>query len=434
MIHVTHTLAGLMGYVLASMTLGVLGYANVYQNSSLISNEFLRRLKNTLAFTMSINRQYSALFARSGTKPGVTINLRKPPNFSGRRGQRANPEGISDQVVPLTINTQYGQDVAISSQEEALNLQDYANQVTQPAVDKIGNMVDSDGLALYVDVPYFVGTPGTMPTDNYTFINAGTILSDNAVPRTKDRFAVVNPTMEGKLLNTQATQFNAQVDIAEQNRTGAMGRAFGLNFAMDQNVTAHTVGALGGTPLVNVAGGVAEGATSVVLDGASNSITSWVRRGDIVTFASSNAVNPQSKINLGYKRTFAIAQDASSDGSGNVTIYLTEAIRATGPYQNVTARPADNDAVQTFGAVSTYAAKVSAQCLAYHKDFITFATVDLYIPRGVEMASRAQSTDLNLSCRHVRYYDGREDQLVDRYDCLGGWKVLRSEMAVRICG
>ena len=91
---------------------------------------------------MSINRQYSNLFSSQGTKPGVTINLRKTPYFSGRRGQRAVPEGITDNLVPLTINTQYGQDVAISSQEEALNLQDYGEQVIQPAVDIIANMID----------------------------------------------------------------------------------------------------------------------------------------------------------------------------------------------------------------------------------------------------------------------------------------------------
>lgn len=426
-------LATLIASLLSSVV--VFGMAaNSYQNSSLISNEFLRRLKNTLSFTMSINRQYNKLFQTSGTKPGVTVNLRKPPNFSGRRGQRANPEGINDQTVPLTINTQYGQDVAISSQEEALNLQDYAEQVMQPAIDKIANMIDADGLALYYEIPYFVGTPGTMPTDNYTFINAGTILSDNAVPTGKARYAVVNPTMEGKLVNTQATQFNNQQAISEQNREGAIGRAFGLSFAMDQNVATHTAGALGGTPLVNVAGGVAEGATSVVLDGGSNSITGYFKKGDSITFASSFGCNPQSKVNVGYLKPFAVAADANSDGSGNITVYLTEAIRATGPYQNVTARPADNDAVKTFGAVSTYAGKATPQCLAYHKDFITFATVDLYIPRGVEMASRANSGDLNLSVRHIRYYDGREDQLVDRFDVLGGWKVLRPEMAIRICG
>lgn len=392
----------------------------------------MRRLKNTMSFTMSVSRQYRNIFQTQGTKPGVTINLRKPPFFSGRRGSRAQPEGINDQLVPLTINTQYGQDVAITSQEEALNLQSYGEQVIQPAVDIISNMIDSDGLALYYEIPSFVGTPGTTPSTNLTYIQAGTKLSDNAVPTGKSRYAVVNPLMEGTILNTQATQFNPQSDVSEQNRNGSMGRAFGLNFSMDQNIATHTVGKLGGTPLVNDT--VLDGDTTVTIDGGSNSITGYWKKGDSITFASSYGVNPSSKVNTGSLRQFDVAADANTDGSGNVTVTLTEAIRVTGPYQNVTALPADNDAVLTFGHASTYASKVSPQGIAYHKDFACFATVDLYVPRGVEMGSRAYSEDLQLSVRHIRYYNGDLDQLIDRFDVLGGWKILRPEMAVRIVG
>ena len=406
--------------------------ANQTQNSSLISKEFLRRLKNTMSFTMSVSRQYRNMFQTQGTKPGVTINLRKPPYFSGRRGSRAQPEGIDDQLVPLTINTQYGQDVAITSQEEALNLQSYGEQVIQPSVDIIANMIDSDGLALYHEIPSFVGTPGTTPTTNLTYIQAGTKLSDNAVPTGKARYAVVNPLMEGTLVNTQATQFNPQQDITEQNRSGSMGRAFGLNFAMDQNIATHTTGALGGTPLVNDT--VADGDTTVAFDGGSNSITGYWKKGDIITFASSYGVNPSSKVNTGSLRQFTIAADVNTDGSGTGTITLKEAIRVLGPTQNVTALPANNDAILTFGHVSNFATKVSPVGIAYHKDFACFATVDLYVPRGVEMGSRAYSEDIQLSVRHIRYYNGDLDQLIDRFDVLGGWKYLRPEMAIRIHG
>lgn len=407
--------------------------ANATQNSSLISKEFLFRLKNTLSFTMSVNRQYNKLFQSQGTKPGVTINIRKPPLFSGRRGQRAVPEGITDNTVPLTINTQYGQDVAISSQEEALNLQDYSEQVVQPAVDKIAQMIDSDGLFLaYQEVPDFVGVPGSPATLNSTFIAAGTTLSDNSVPTGKLRYAVVNPSTEGGLVGTQATQFNNQADVSEQNREGAMGRAFGLSFGMDQNVYTHTVGALGGAALVNVSGGVADGATSVAFDGGSNNVTGYYKKGDSISFALAYKVNLMSKVTLTTLKRFCVAADCDTNGSGQGTVYLTEAIRLTGAYQNVSALPADNAAITCFGHASTYAGLTSAQCLAYHRDLITFATVDLYVPRGAEMGARANSEDLNLSVRHIRYMDYKEDQLVDRFDVLGGWKVLRPEMGCRI--
>jgi len=410
--------------------------ANDLRNSQILSNTFLARLKNTLAFTMSVNREWSKEWRGTGANKGVTINIRKPPILSGGRGEVAEPEAIQDQLVPLTLNTRYHQAVKLSSQELSLNLTDYGEQVMQPAVDVICNMIDSDGLALaYKTVPHYVGVQGVNPTTNQVYIDAGSRLSDNAVPTGSSRFVVLNPTMQGGILNTQATQFNNQGDISDQNRNGSMGKAWGFKFGMDQNVARHTAGALGTTPLVNVSGGVTEGSTSVVVDGASASVTGYWKEGDIVTFASSRGVNPSSKVAWDRLRPFAVAADASSDGSGNVTLYLTEAIRATGPYQNVTALPADNDAILTFGHASTYAGVGGAQGLAYHKDFITFATCDLYLPpAGIVDGSRASSNDLNLSIRHIRYYEGGPDRVVDRYDVLGGWKVLRPEMACRILG
>ena len=201
------SIGGVLGTLWSFLALYPVVFGNSMQNSSLISKEFLRRLKNTLSFTMSVKRQYNDLYSSQGTKPGVTINLRKPPRFAGRRGQEAKPEAIVDSTVPLRLTTQYGQDVAISSQEEALNLQDYAEQVMQPALEVIANMVDADGLQLaYEQIPQYVGTPGTVPSTNLVYIQSGSRLSDEAVPTGKSRYCVVNPTMEGQILDTQATQ------------------------------------------------------------------------------------------------------------------------------------------------------------------------------------------------------------------------------------
>jgi len=65
-------------------------------------------------------------------------------------------------------------------------------------------------------------------------------------------------------------------------------------------------GALGGTPLVNSAGGYAVGTTSIALDGASNNVTGWVLTGDFVKFA-------------GHAKVYRVTADANSNGSGQVT-------------------------------------------------------------------------------------------------------------------
>jgi hypothetical protein len=73
-----------------------------------------------------------------------------------------------------------------------------------------------------------------------------------------------------------------------------------------------------------------------------------------------------------------------------------------------------------------------AQNLVYHKDAITFATADLLLPQGVDMASRQVHN--GISMRVVRQYDINNDRLPCRIDVLYGFSTIRPAMACRIWG
>lgn len=406
--------------------------ANLFETPQLIANEALRRLENNLIFAKLINRQFDDSFGKTngGQPSGVTINVRKPHRYVGRTGQQVQPEGITDRLVPITVNTQFGVDLEYTSKEEALDLWNFGEQVLEPAVATIANKIDYDGLqAAHLEVPNYVGTPAVVPTDLGTYIDAGVLLSNEAVPRGSMRNAVLSPQMEGTLINNLKTLFNSQEKVAAQYNSAEMGRAVGLNFHMDQNVATHTVGALGGTPLVN---GANQNGSSLITDGWTSAAAVRLKRGDIFTIADVYAVNPMSRQSTGALRQFVVTADASSDGSGNMTIPIFPAITASGAYQTVNALPADDAALLIFGHASSHANKQTIQGLAFHKDFITLAMVDLMIPRGVHMAKRASSSKLNIGIRVIQYYNGDFDKMITRLDVLYGWKVLRPEMAVRI--
>ena len=90
--------------------------------------------------------------------------------------------------------------------------------------------------------------------------------------------------------------------------------------------------------------------------------------------------------------------------------------------------PQDGAAITFLGAASgTY-----AQNLVYHKDAITFATADLLLPQGVDMASRQVHNGISL--RVVRQYDINNDRMPCRIDVLYGYGVIRPQMAVRMWG
>jgi hypothetical protein len=88
-----------------------------------------------------------------------------------------------------------------------------------------------------------------------------------------------------------------------------------------------------------------------------------------------------------------------------------------------------NLATVTFvGAAST----AYPQNLIYHKDAISFATADLLLPNGVDMASRQVHN--GISMRVVRQYDINNDRMPCRIDVLYGYSVIRAPMAVRLWG
>ena len=181
-----------------------------------------------------------------------------------------------------------------------------------------------------------------------------------------------------------------------------MGMAWGFNFGKSQNIAQHTAGEFGtstGQPLVD--GPVTEGATKVHVDGLENK-DGWGRKGDKFQIAGTGAVNPSSKNRTGENRFFTLTADV--DASGNeADLPCYPPIRATGPDATVSALPADNAVVTFWGQAHAAtdhpsAGKTFPVGVAYHKDFITFATVDLFLPPNQVMSSRAFSEDFN----HVR--------------------------------
>lgn len=400
--------------------------ANTLLTISMITREALRVLENNLTFTKRISRQYDDRFGQDGAKIGTVLNVRKPPRYLGRVGQAINIEAAVETSVPVVLDTQRGVDLQFSSQDLALSIDDFSDRFIKPAIAAVANAIDADGLALYKTVANTVGTPGVVPNALLTYLQAGVALDNEATPMDGERAVVINPLMQATLVDALKGLFQASTAIAEQYRKGQMGMAIGFDFYMDQNVATHTVGPLGGTPLVN--GGGQTGA-ALVTDGWTASAASRLLQGDVFTIAGVYQVNPQNRNSTGALRQFVVTGDTASDGSGNATVPISPSIIGPGdPFQTVNALPADNAAITVLGAANT----VSPQGLAFHKEAFTLACADLPLPGGVDMAARVSDRQLGLSIRMVRAYNISNDQFPCRLDILYGWSTLRQELACRI--
>ncbi len=411
--------------------------ANTFLTNDIVTYEALDVLENTYNAMIHINSEYSNDFEFGGTVLGQTLNIRKPPRYLGRLGQAAQIEAITETSVPLTLSYQRGVDTQVSSQNLTLDIDNYRKRVLEPQIVRLSNLIDQDVCNLAQGVSTSVGTPGTTPTALSTYLSAKTRLDNMAAPFDGGRCLFLNPAAEAGIVNALTGLFQAASEIAEQYRSGMMGRSIGFDWYMDQNIYVHTVGTLGGTPTVTTS--PSSGATSIVT-GSWTSTT--LNAGDIVSFISTstpvNAVNPQSYSSTGQAAQFVVTV-TTTDSSGTITIPFAPAMYGPGSQlQNVTNLPATTTPVYVFdtaaASFSGISAKVSPQNLAVHKDFGTLAMVDMPLPGGTDKAYRAASRKSGKAIRVIRDYVATSDQWIQRIDVLYGVAVLRQELACRVCG
>src|SRR5262245_19693106 len=394
----------------------------------MITREALRVLENSLTFTKQINRSYDSQFGRSGAKIGTVLNVRKPPRYVGRTGATMVIEDSTESSVPVTLTTQFGVDIQFSSVEMGLSIDDFSNRFLKPACAVIANKIDFDGLGLYQTVPNVVGTIASIPADLQAYLDAGVALDDNCAPRDSSRAVVFSPRMQASLVNGLKGLFQSSEKIADQYEQGTMGLAGGFKFSMDQNTRIHTVGPLGGSPVVSGAG---QTGSSLLTSGWTAAAASRLLKGDVFTIANVYAVNPQNRQTLPSLRQFTVTSNFSSaaDGTGTISIYPPiVGPGATAKDQTVSALPAASAPLTILGTANS----TTTQALAFHKEAFTLATADLPLPDGTDRAVRVSDNQSGISIRMIRDYNISTDLFPCRLDVLFGWAALYPEWAARI--
>ena len=153
-----------------------------------------------------------------------------------------------------------------------------------------------------------------------------------------------------------------------------------------------------------------------------------LKAGDVFTVADCFQVNPQTRESTGSLFQFVALADVTLSGAGAGNVTVAPIYSAVNALATVNTLPATSKAIVFVGTASTQ----YAQNLVYHKDAITFATADLLLPQGVDMASRQVHNGISL--RIVRQYDINNDRMPCRIDVLYGYSTIRPQMAVRLWG
>jgi len=409
--------------------------ANEIITPSIIAKEALVQLENNMVFGNIVHRDYKQEFK----KVGATVDIRKPVKFHTVSGAALSKQDVTEGTTNITIDKQEHVAFEFTTADQALSIEQYSERYIKPGMIALANTMDRDIASLYSSVWNWVGTPG-QTINSFADLSKGPERLDEMAVQEDGRIGALAPRDRYGLAATQTGLFSDKLSIGAYE-SARLGDISGAMTYATQNVRNHTVGALGGTPLVdganqNVTYSTARNTNTQTLntDGWSNSVTGVLKKGDVFTVAGVYAVNPvpargtDGKDVLDFLQQFVVTADADSDGSGDAALTISPAIITTGPYQTVSAAPADNAAITVVGSAAT----AYRSNLVMHKNAFALAICDLEPPNGG--AKHFTQRHNGLSVRVVEQYDINTDANILRMDVLYGVKAIYPDLATRISG
>jgi len=393
----------------------------------MITRKALQILENNLVITRNVNRQYDDSFAVSGAKIGSTLRIRLPDRALVTDGAALGVADDNEQFTSLAVSSQKHVAVNFTTAEMALSLDDFSERVLAPRISQLAASVDADVANAYASIFNSVGTPGTTPATSAVLLAAQQKLNETASPMSQ-RYTTVNPAANAGLVEGMKGFFNPTDTISKQFKSGMMGTGV-LGFDeinMSQSIRQFTTGsraASGATVTTTVS---TQGQATLAISGTG---TQTIAAGDVFTIAGVYAVNPQTRESTGSLQQFVCTALNTASGGAYANVAISPAIyTAAHALATVDAFPLATAAVTFVGTAST----VYPQNLVYNKNAIAFATADLLMPQGVDMASRANHNGISL--RIVRQYDINNDRMPCRIDVLYGYGVIRPQLATRLWG
>lgn len=393
-----------------------------------VTNETARLLLNNCKFAPNVTRWYGDDFKAGGAKVGYTVQCRLPQQYQVNKGQVAVIASVQDTVTPVTITDQANVAIAFGTAQTTMEVSMYRQRYIMPAVEALANQLDVDGLArMYQSTFNSVGTPGTSPTANSTYLAAKTLLTNSGCPM-DNRKVIINPGMMAAIVNANTGLFNPARTVSDAFKAGAYYEDV-LGFTEwweTQNIAMATIGTYAGSPVVN---GSNQTGNSLTIRGFTPGTTTLVI-GDIFTIGSVFAANNMNDASTGSLQQFTLVAGAA-DAAGLLTATISPPIITQGAYTTVSALPVDGAAITIVGTSATANA---AQGLAFHPEFCVLAFADLEFFESAVVKARISSKQFNVAARFQKGADIINDIEVARVDFLYGYANVRPQLACRIQG
>jgi hypothetical protein len=364
----------------------------------------LRILRENLVMARLVNRNYQPLAAQKGSTIDIPIpvaqtvaDITAAPTYSSAANTTPN-------LVQVTMSNWRGTDFFLTDKDMTeidANRHFLPGQMKKAAI-ALAQDIDNAIMGTYRGIYGYVGTAGTAPFSTVaTATDARKVLNQQLAPLDV-RNIVLDPTAEAQALQLQAFSNLEQTGDPDVKINGDLGRKFGMNFFMSQNVSTHTAGTMGSAAVGST---TAVGVSALAIKAQSTAAGGTLVTGDVFTIA-------------GDSQTYVVT-------NASTTVSVTS--------QNVTIDPplkviASADAVITLKATHTVN-------LGFHPDAFVFVTRPLAqsMHPGRRAATSMMADDMTGIQLRVEVL-GQSSQDAIRLDVLYGQKLVLPELGVRIAG
>lgn len=409
--------------------------SNTTLTADIIAKEAVMILENNCVMGDLVYRGYESEFDKqpNGYKVGETVSIRRPADFTVRRGKVAAVQDVVEGKIPVTVDLQDGVDFKFSSQDLTLQIGELSERVIKPAMIQLVNTIDTEIMNLAKYVPNHVTLPAGGIDSFADFTLAPKLMDKLAIPQ-DERYAVLSPDDHWGLLGSQ-TALYIQDAAKSAYRTAKVGMVGGVDTYMSQNTPVHTYGSRTSTDLIDlpIVDGTFTWATAkdstyitIHIDGT-NGATDTVKAGDTFTISDVYDVNPVSKAPLAFLKMFVVMEDATMAGNeGDLKIWPPIILSGANKTCHLGAGTDINDNTVTWrGTASTS----FSESLFFRKNAFALTMVPMVKPPGAMDVGRRSYK--GYSVRVIPYYDGTNDDSSWRLDVLYGVDVIDSRQAVR---
>lgn len=267
--------------------------ANTILTPDVIAKEAILQLENNLVLGKLVHRDYSKEFA----KVGDSVTVRKPATFTSKEwnGSSVDTQDITEGSVTVKLDTIRDVTFALTSKQRTLELKSLSEQVIQPAMRAHAQSIDAMIAALYYTIPYYADVSGTPEAGDIADIDK--VLNGNKVPMA-DRRLVLSHVTKAKYITLDAfLHAEKRGGDTRALREAEMGRVFGMDTYMDQNIVKHTKGSVSTSDKITLT----ESTDTLNIEAVSDTCT--VKKGDIVKCSDG--------------QEFVILEDSGDITSGN---------------------------------------------------------------------------------------------------------------------